>query len=845
MRMNERKSEVLNKWLSIELYYQAKKAGFITQEADYADEKLIGDTIRCLDHETHMIDNPNVNLVITLIALMWEHIDHDTYDLRHIILKFLSRLRYPTSAIITDDGYDSSSCSFTEMPSLIDEIIATINQSLVEVDIRGNKYLLTDYQKRIWDSMDSNRIIGISAPTSAGKSFVILLKLISRLAVERIDVVYIVPTISLLNQVTEDFNRELKRNGIKDCYLSNSFNPEKQGMGNRVYVLTQEKAIAAFSYGDQAFSSKLILVVDEIQNLERVQEDLDERSKVLYDTLMEFRYKPNVDQVLISGPRISNIKKAGEAVFGTETVEISTDISPVLNLTYSIEKRRGRYYFKQYCSLSPNPKEVEIERPDSIIGYGKKEYSEEYLDFLINIVRVLGKDNQNIVFAPTSKAARKIALHESTRTETADPELIAYYRETIHSKYSLCDALENNIAYHHGKLPMHVRRTLEHAISTKKVRNVVCTTTLLQGVNLPAQNIFIRNPHLYIRKTSGSVELTNYEMANLRGRAGRLLKDFIGRTFVLDESEFENTDSHEQMDLFSEEKKEIYPTYEDRYKENKTSIQNKLIDNEPVDDNDVSYGYLVSYIRQTVLKYGYESQKRMENVGIKLTQKQVAAIIQKMGELQVPREICLRNRYWDPVILEAIYKKFRGTVPSSPKERGAKYKVDNILRFLRDTEETSVMYNKYIPSSYQNGKKRSIMTGLSIQWSQGVPLNEILSSDRYIGEEGADNIEDTIELLQNTVSYSLPLLLKPVFDVVDMENSFLSCMQVGACDSITKSMIELGLARETAIYLSMKINMSEVLLPKDNSLEEFIRDQIKKVYSTLPYWIRIQLDFLI
>ena len=55
---------------------------------------------------------------------------------------------------------------------------------------------------------------------------------------------------------------------------------------------------------------------------------------------------------------------------------------------------------------------------------------------------------------------------------------------------------------------------------------------------MPAQNVFIRNPHLYVKKQKQSSELTNYEMANLRGRAGRLLKDYIGRTFVMDEDEF-------------------------------------------------------------------------------------------------------------------------------------------------------------------------------------------------------------------------------------------------------------------------------------------------------------------
>lgn len=51
---------------------------------------------------------------------------------------------------------------------------------------------------------------------------------------------------------------------------------------------------------------------------------------------------------------------------------------------------------------------------------------------------------------------------------------------------------------------------------------------------------------MHVRKRSGSTELTNYEMANLRGRAGRLMKAFIGRTFVLDESEVIETDGYDQ-----------------------------------------------------------------------------------------------------------------------------------------------------------------------------------------------------------------------------------------------------------------------------------------------------------
>lgn len=81
----------------------------------------------------------------------------------------------------------------------------------------------------------------------------------------------------------------------------------------------------------------------------------------------------------------------------------------------------------------------------------------------------------------------------------------------------------------------------------------------------------------------------------------------------------------------------------------------------------------------------------------------------KLDAISVPREVCLKNRYWDPLVLDIVYNDFTGEMPSTPFEKGAKEKINNALRFLRDTEETFNMYNRYVPSKYQNGKMRSIM----------------------------------------------------------------------------------------------------------------------------------------
>lgn len=562
--------------------------------------------------------------------------------------------------------------------------------------------------------------------------------------------------------------------------------------------------------------------------------------------LMEFRYKENVEQIIISGPRIEDIGELGSHIFGVDAESISTEDSPVFNLTYSISKEENKYYFKQYCSLTENPICKLIDNTENILGYGKKKYDDNYLKCLLYWVEHIGKDEQNIIFAPTSATARKIAcyLAKDNKKSEKNTELIEYYSKTVHEKYSLCQTLQSGVAYHHGKLPMHVRRTLEKAIAEKNITNVACTTTLMQGVNMPAQNVIVRNPHLYLKKTDSSVELSNYEMANLRGRAGRLLKDFIGRTYVLDESSFSDIEGYDQIDLFEDATTELPSGYEEKYEEYKREIEEVILSSKPVDETMNKYGYLVSYIRQSILRYGKDAKNKMKNVGIKLTSKQVAAIILKLDSLTVPREICIKNRYWDPYVLQSIYENYNEDVPKTPLERGAKAKIDRMFKFMRNLPETSLMYERHIPKMFRKGSQRSALVDLCMKWSKEKTLHEILSNKKYEGENGEDEIENTIYTLQNIVAFHVPLLLKPIFDIKNSESIFLTCVQAGAVHPITRKMIELGIPRETSIYLFENIFKDKK--NKDTELieEDYIRQKISERYFELPKWIKYQLDFL-
>lgn len=844
--MKELTTYVLNEWLQIEYYSVAQNTGFIKNQKSPSHE-LITKTIRVLDYLSTMEKDSSENYIISIVALMWEYIDMETYDIKDFIIKILSRIGYLPSSIIVDKDFDKATGQFQKPSSVLEMIAIVLDQNENRIVINGKEFLLTKFQKKIWDSISSNRITGVSAPTSAGKSFVILLSSIFQMIEKGYDIVYIVPTLSLVNQVTSDYSKMLQLLKCTNYKIVNSINPDSPKEGNYIYVLTQEKILAAFSNEETTFTNQFSLIVDEIQNIERLVNEHNLRSKILYDTLTEFKYMENLKKIIIAGPRIEEIDKVGESIFYDFTVPIHTDISPVLNLTYGIKKIEQKYYFRQYCHLMAEPYQEEIKYHDMIVGYGQKKYLDTYMNYLEEFTHNIGADNQNIIFVPTANTAKKVASY-FTKEDTGSiipqalKDLIVYYETSVSPNYAMCKVLVSNTAYHHGKLPMHVRRTLEKAISDKSIQNVVCTTTLMQGVNLPAQNVIVRNPHLYINKTNRQFEeLSSYDMANLRGRSGRLLKDFIGRTYVLDESGFEDITGYNQLDLFEDTKATLPTTYESKFQEYQEEITSIITEKDLVDEEMNSYGYLITYIRQQILRDPKNARSKLAGVGIDLTNEQVRRAITKLSQLQVPKDVCFKNRYWDPFLLDDIYSEFDKKIPELPVSYGAQTQFKNLLTFLRDTATTNLMYERYIPEAYRGGSNRSRLCKLCISWAKEIPLSVILDEDRYRGAQGSDNIEDTIEILEKITSFNIPLLLKPIFDMFAPDSIFLTCMQMGAYKPNTRKMIDLGIPRETAITLNQTL-FNDVQVSDEN--EEKILEVIRSRFDELPYWIKVQLEFM-
>jgi len=139
-------------------------------------------------------------------------------------------------------------------------------------------------------------------------------------------------------------------------------------------------------------------------------------------------------------------------------------------------------------------------------------------------------------------------------------DFISWGKREIHPEWSIIKALEKGFLVHHGQLPLGIRM-LELSLlndEDSQYTRLICTSTLLEGVNTTAKNIIISKPNRGPKQAFDA-----FDFYNLVGRTGRLYQHFLGiahyikspndptyqKEQALKSIEFELTDSSIDMDI--------------------------------------------------------------------------------------------------------------------------------------------------------------------------------------------------------------------------------------------------------------------------------------------------------
>lgn len=136
---------------------------------------------------------------------------------------------------------------------------------------------------------------------------------------------------------------------------------------------------------------------------------------------------------------------------------------------------------------------------------------------------------KNIIFFNLPKKIEQFMRAFLPRNDSIESDSVARVCESIsdflHSEYLLVEGLRKGILYHHGSVPDIVKLYIERAYTEiPEIRHIVCNSTLLEGVNIPAEKMFI------LENKKGQRNLSKSEFRNLVGRVCRFNEIFSGET---------------------------------------------------------------------------------------------------------------------------------------------------------------------------------------------------------------------------------------------------------------------------------------------------------------------------
>jgi superfamily II DNA/RNA helicase len=689
---------------------------------------------------------------------------------------------------------------------------------------------LTDFQYNLYKSLEDQKSLSVSAPTSAGKSHVLNMDLIRKLKRSTGQcVVYLVPTRALITEVSLRIRQTLKKVNLEGILVRTAPFPvslEKIGAGI-VYILTQERLLSLVN-AEASELSITSLIVDEAHEIQK-----GKRGIILQNA---------IDSVLVKFPDCS-------VLFASPLIK-----NPAYFLNLFGRNKSGSYFVEELSPVSQNilllsevvsePKQIKVEQllEGKIVNIGIREIDFKMRGSKIkqcaNIAFSISNDTDSvIVFADGPAQAENTAKHISKLIveSTIDDELkefIKFIKSEIHEEYPLIECLEKGVGFHYGYMPSIVRQGVENLFKGGSLRFICCTSTLLQGVNLPAKHIVIENPH------NGDSPMKRADFLNLAGRAGRLLKEFHGNIWCVRPSTWdEKSYEGESLSYISSAMSEIMI---DGGKAIQTLLNNEFTDDKNKDVVEAAFAKLYHdcvTLEPSVVANIYENEENSDALRGTLE-------LCSKTEITVPSKILDSHRSLRPDHIQKLFDYLSITdelnryVPLNPRLAGAKVIIESILSVIESCFDWNIDH-----------KYKNLLSFTAYNWVWGASISELLANRiKYARRNNANPkispiFRNTLKTIETDIRFNMVKyfavysdVIKHVLSLRDKSGKETNVeplhiyFEFGSCEKIPLNLMSLGLSRFTSLRLGKVI---DTLVDDDDEPETYLFKLSKLDIGTL------------
>ena len=698
------------------------------------------------------------------------------------------------------------------------------------ISVLDREIVLTDFQADVWIGLQNSQFLNVSAPTSAGKSFLVqaFLQKVIASSLQQKNIAYLVPSRALIYEVQGDLTRALKAIGDRAVVTSvPQIHEELHDQKSLVFVLTQERMQTVLNETGLVFD---MIIVDEAQQIAD-----DERGMLLLGCLETALSRSPLTKVLLITPSSKNAR----------TIAPLLGLPSIQTIVSAVRPVRQNLLFVG-CSGAGKERGIDVKlyRPEgSPLSLGKMltKRSTAKAERLLTSALELGKEGQSIIYASRPSVADTLALKlaDAFPESNIDPgspldELATFVAKHIHPQFSLAKVLRKGVGVHYGRLPTTISKAVEEYFDAGHIKYLVCTTTLLQGVNLPARNIFLQNPK---KGTAGPLEAN--EFWNLAGRAGRLKRDTHGNVFLID---YEDWDSNPISD---EQVTDVEPSICEALGAKQNSVLAFALDSDHLSGQkgfalaESVFSRLFVDARDGTLDQTLSrALSRFPGVDVRDLKSAVFANLEKVT---LPTALLRRNALISPLRQQKLYDHFsqqlangmlESLVPAHPWQTfpNPKVRLETIFRAIHEhlegrttNEET---YFGWFALSWMRGEPLSSLIANRIAWEQSKADPNTPFEGRKIGSIA----RNVMEQIETRLRFHYVKYLRCYLDVLQHRLSEIGFeeldippiplfLELGASAKTMVSAMELGMSRIAAMEVSN-------ILPRDRDAV-YVRSELK------------------
>lgn len=368
-------------------------------------------------------------------------------------------------------------------------------------------------QKAVYDHLNDS-YFSYSGPTSMGKSFIMRMFIKEQIMNGiKANFTLLVPTKALINEVSSSIINDLKEMLAEYNYklVTSAGALALKEEHNFIFVLTPERLLYLLISNPSIDIDYLF--IDEAHKIS----SKDSRSTFYYKVVDMLNQRVNKPRMIFASPNIPNPEIYLKLIPDTNSLseqKLTTTFTPVSQMKYFIDFPGGEIQlFNNYSGQ-----------------FTKFAALNENITFN-SLISHIGNGSQNIIYCNSiSKAVRYACEFAKDKPKRDEEDLLMLSKDImneVHGDYYLADVISRGVAYHIGYLPSAIRMRIEELYRKGLIHTIFSTSTLVEGVNLPADNLFITH------YKNGRPEMNIVDFKNLVGRVGRIEYNLFGNVFLV------------------------------------------------------------------------------------------------------------------------------------------------------------------------------------------------------------------------------------------------------------------------------------------------------------------------